>query len=101
MGAIWAAVDDPDRNGWAIAAIVAALAGVTAVLAVFVRVLTNRRGALDRTVDRLSRSPAGSRGIRSPEHLRRSQQFTAAGGAALLVAVALLLFGLLMDQFGR
>lgn len=89
---------DEGTNGVAVVALALALVAVIALLAIFVRMTTNRRGALDRAAERLGRQPAWTRLGTDPRHVRRSQQFTAAAGIALLVAVLLLLGGLLMDE---
>lgn len=101
MGAITAAAGS-DGTAWpAVVVLGALLVGAIALIVVFLRVVTNRNGALDRTVDRLTRQPSWTRLGQRPAQVRRSQQFTAAAGAALLFAVALLLGGLLMDQLTR
>ena len=98
MSGIGLVASDHGTNWAAVAALALALVTVTAVLVVFVRMTTNRRGALDRAAERLGRQPAWTRLGTDPRHVRRSQQFTAAAGIALLVAVLLLLGGLLMDE---
>jgi hypothetical protein len=98
VGAFWVATGAGGRNWWAVSLLVVALASVVSLLVAFVRVLVNREGALDRTVEWLTRLPRWLHRDKDPEELRRSQQFSAAAGVALLVAIAMLLGGLLMDQ---
>lgn len=102
VAAMASAATGATDNAWPSTVLIAlVLVGVISLLVLFVRVLFNRGGALDRTVDRLYRLPAWTRAGRTPEQVRRSQQFTAAAGAALMVVIALLLVGLLMDRLGR
>jgi hypothetical protein len=89
---------DDGTNWLAVVALAVAFVLVAVVLALFIRVVANRDGALDRTVERLERQPAWTRLGSDPRHVRRSQQFTAVAGVALLIAVLLLVGGLLMDQ---
>ncbi len=94
---MWAA-EGAGRNWWWVSFLVVALVVVVTVLIAFVRVLANRGGALDRSVERMTRLPTWIRPDKDRDELRRHQQFSAAAGVALLVAVVMLLAGLLMDQ---